>query len=626
MNHIKPMLAQPAEEPFDGSDWLFEIKWDGYRAIAEVVDQEVRLYSRNQLSLRDSFPAIVDSLKRLGHAAVLDGEVVVVDEGGKADFQLLQNLERTSRGNLVYYVFDLLYLDGHDLRRLPLIRRKEILRRILPDLPHIRFSDYVEETGIAFFRAAASRGGEGIVAKKKESIYQEGERTRNWLKVKKHLHQEAVIAGFTEPRGGRQNLGALVLGVYEGRELKYVGHAGAGFDERTLQELKTRLEPLAQDGSPFRTAPLTNAPVHWVRPELVCEVRFSEWTAGGTMRHPVFVGLRLGTRVEGVSREIVLPVQRGTALKRVDENTRLRVNQHVVTLTNLRKVFWPEDGYVKKDLVEYYRNIAPIVLPYLRDRPESLLRHPNGIHGASFYQKDVGEQPPLWVKKVTIRSEAEEREITHLVCQDEATLVYLANLGCIEINPWNSRVGFLERPDYLVLDLDPLDIGFEAVVEAALAIREVLELAEAPSYCKTSGATGLHIYVPMGARYDYESVRSFAQVVAHLAHRRLPATTSMERNPERRRGRVYLDCLQNRFGQTLVAPYSLRARPGAPVSTPLMWDEVRRGLYPSSHTMKGIFARIEKIGDIFQPVLGEGIDMRLCLENLKRATVGRLAV
>ncbi|MBI4318523.1 MAG: DNA ligase D [Chloroflexi bacterium] len=619
--NVYPMLASLVEEVFDDPDWVYEVKWDGYRAIAEVSEQTVRLYSRNQRSLSRAFAPVVDSLKRLGHSAVLDGEVVVVDESGKANFQLLQNFELGARGNLVYYVFDLLYLDGHDLRKLPLLRRQRILRQVLSDLPHIRFSDHVEGTGILFFRAAAEQGLEGIVAKKKDSIYEEGERSRKWLKVKKQMRQEAVIAGFTEPRGGRTHLGALILGVYDAGELVNIGHCGGGFDERTLGDVRKKLDPLIRETAPFRTPPRTNAPVHWVRPELVCEVRFSEWTDDGLMRHPVFMGLRMDKRAEEVRRELPSRVPKEEA-SRWGQGLRLRIGGRALQLTNLDKVYWPGQGYTKRDLIDYYRNVAPILLRHVRDRPQNLLRHPEGITGASFYQKDVDEQPPKWVTRVRIGSESKEREITYLVCQDEATLVYLANLGCIEINPWNSRLGTLDFPDYLVLDLDPLGVGFDAVVEAALVIREILESAGAPSYCKTSGATGMHIYVPMGARYDYESARTFALIVAHIASGRLPATTSVERSPGRRRGKVYIDCLQNRRGQTLVAPYSVRARPGAPVSTPLKWEEVHRSLDPAAHTMKTVLQRIDEIGDAFMPVLGKGIDLQTCIDNLNSGVIG----
>ncbi|MCL5292469.1 MAG: DNA ligase D [Actinobacteria bacterium] len=621
--NVRPMLATLVEDIFDRRGWVFELKWDGFRAIAEVERGQVYLYSRNLQPFNERFPDVVDSLKELGDEAVLDGEIVVLDEKGKPRFQLLQNYHRTRRGRLIYYIFDLLYLDGHDLRGLPLRRRKDLLRQILPDRPHIKLSDHIEEKGIAFFKEVSQQNLEGVLAKDGGSPYREGVRGREWLKVKTLLRQEAVIGGFTEPRGSRKHLGALVLGVYEGGELIYVGHAGGGFDDKGLAEMRSTLDPLVQETSPFKKRPKTNAPVHWVRPTLVCEVKFREWTKDDIMRQPIFLGLREDKGAEEVRRERPSP---GGAVfgpeppgreKRGDEDIRIDGR---LKLTNLNKVFWPKERYTKRDLVNYYREIAPFILPYLRDRPEVLNRHPDGIEGEHFFQKDVaGLPPPDWTETVNIRSETEDKEITYLLCQNEATLVYLANLGCIEINPWSSRLESLDSPDFLLLDLDPLDIEFEHVVEAALAVGEVLEEAGAVSCCKTSGATGLHIYVPLGAKYTYEQARRFAEIVAFLAHRKLPERTSLERLPARRRRKVYLDYLQNIYGKTLAAPYSVRPMPGATVSTPLKWDEVKPGLDPAAFTIRTTIDRFRVEGDIFSTVLGPGVDLGRCLGRLERA-------
>ncbi len=295
-----------------------------------------------------------------------------------------------------------------------------------------------------------------------------------------------------------------------------------------------------------------------------------------------------------------------------------------MALTNEDKVYWPAEGYTKRDLVDYYRDVAPLILPYLRDRPESLHRHPEGVAGEGFFQKDVGRRPPPgWVETARIASESGGGTIEYLVCQDEDTLLYLANLGCIELNPWNSRVGSLERPDYLVIDLDPESIPFARVIEAALAVRRVLDRAGAECLCKTSGKTGLHVFVPLGARYSYEQARQFAEIVANIVHRALPQTTSVVRSPAKRQRRVYLDFLQNRRGQTLAAPYCVRPAPGAPVSTPLKWREVRPGLDPAKFTIRTLARRVDKVGDLWAPVLGPGINLSDCLEHLapvRRAT------
>jgi bifunctional non-homologous end joining protein LigD len=614
---VRPMLATPVDAPFDRQNWVFEVKWDGYRAIAEIERGRVRLYSRHLLSFNEKFAPVAESLRAFGRNAVLDGEVVCVDAQGRARFQLLQNYQKTGRGKLLYYVFDVLHLDGRDLRGLPLLERKALLAKALPPLPNVRLSDHVRGAGEAFFREAARRDLEGVVAKDGASPYREGQRGRDWLKIKTAMRQEAVIGGFTEPRGGRKHLGALVLGVFEAGRLRYIGHAGGGFDEKTLRAVHARLKPLAQDVCPFEDRPKTNAPVRWVRPEAVCEVAFREWTDDGSMRQPVFLGLREDKRPAEVRREAAQPPPRVYARTDKEKDRNVEIGGHVVHLTRLDKVFWPAERYTKGDVIEYYRDMAPVILPYLVDRPQSLHRHPDGIDGESFYHKDMGGQAPKWVRTVTFRSEGEDRDIAYMLCQNEAALAYMANLGCIELNPWNSRYRRPDRPDYMIIDLDPDDIEFEAVIEAALAAKEVLEQAGAECICKTSGATGLHVCVPLGARYTYDQAKDFAQIVAFLVQRRLPRSTSVERMPARRRRRVYLDYLQNRRGQTLAAPYSLRPRPGAPVSAPLRWKEVRRGLNPVSFNLKTIKRRVEETGDLWKPVLDSSVDLKDCLERLE---------
>jgi bifunctional non-homologous end joining protein LigD len=664
LRQMKPMLAASTSRPFDRAGWLFEIKWDGYRAIAEIEAGQVRLYSRNQRSLEDRFAPLLAPLQQLGHDAVLDGEVVVLDAAGKPRFQLLQDYAKNRQGQLVYCVFDVLYLAGHDLRRLPLVRRKAVLKQILTTGSQLVFSDHVEQHGREFFKLISQQGLEGMMAKEALSPYLVGQRSAAWLKIKIAQRQQAVIAGFTQPGGGRKHFGSLLLGVYHGRELVYAGHVGTGFNETRLRDIGRKLEPLVQAGCPFKKKPLANAPVHWVKPELVCEVSFREWTRDEVMRHPVFLrmledraassvrkapeiqpeeiannrppldkgGLQGGfprtTNIEkpppdpllvqegGSLSKNPLLVQGGQSeLKLPTKEGVISIDGRTVKLTNLNKVYWPEEKFTKRDLVTYYYEIALFILPCLKDRPQSLNRHPNGIHGESFYQKDI-EHHPEWVKTVPVRSESQDKEIRFLLCQDAATLVYMANLGCIEINPWSSRLGMLEQPDYFVIDLDPEDIAFEAVVDAALAVRRVLDAAGAESYCKTSGKTGLHVYVPLGACCTYEQARQFAEIIARLAHRELPKITSLERNPAKRQKKVYLDFLQNRRGQTLAAPYSVRPHPGATVSTPLRWEEVKRGLDPSQFTIRTMRQRLEETGDLWTPVLSGTIDLVKCLQRL----------
>jgi bifunctional non-homologous end joining protein LigD len=623
------MLATLVDKPFDRPGWIFEPKWDGFRAIAEVAPKHVRLYSRNQGSFDKKFAPVVRSLEELGHEAVLDGEVVVVDEAGISHFQLLQNYQKTGKGQLIYYVFDILYLDGHDLQGLPLIRRKELLEKCLGPNNGVRLSEHIEDNGVALFQAAKAHHLEGIVAKNGQSVYRQETRGRDWLKIKTHLRQEAVIGGFTEPRQIRKHLGALILGVYEDGELIYIGRTGGGFDAKELADVRKKIEPLIRRTSPFRSRPKSNAPVHWVEPEFVCEVSFQEWTASGLLRQPIFLGFREDKPAQEVHRET--PEAASQGLKR-DKNARNSARSAApgrnsvenasgaeprVRLTHLDKIYWPDENYSKGDLVEYYRDVAPLILPYLRDRPESLHRHPDGIDGKSFFQKDVSQNPPPdWVETVQIRSDSDGKNVIYIVCQTQDSLLYMVNLGCIELNPWNSRLGSLENPDYLVIDLDPEKISFAHVIETARTVRRVLEKVGVESVCKTSGKTGLHIYVPLGARYGYEQAKQFAEIVANVAQRDLPESTSVLRSPAKRQGRVYLDFLQNHRGQTLAAPYSVRPVSKAPVSTPLKWHEVTRALDPTKFTIRTIRKRIDKVGDLWEPVLGEGVDLEDCLNRL----------
>jgi bifunctional non-homologous end joining protein LigD len=625
---VQPMLASPVEQPFDRPGWLFEVKWDGYRAIAEIEGGRVRLYSRNRLDFNERYPPVVGSLAQLGHDAVLDGEVVVLDEHGEAHFQLLQQYQKTGEGVLAYYVFDLLYLDGHDLRSLPLRRRKELLAALVDNLPSIRLSEHIEERGRAFFEAASERGLEGIIAKSAASPYRMGMRSHDWLKIRTHRRQEAVIGGFTQSRGSRPHFGALVLGVYQGDDLVYVGHTGTGLNDATLADVRRQLDPLVQKTCPFRKRPKTNAPVQWVRPELVCEVEYQQWTSDGNMRFPVFLGLRPDKPPRSVVREIPEPVKEAEKVSKEEASESPPTTQPAaavpvaVPLTNLSKVYWPKEGYTKGDLIDYYREISSFILPYLRDRPENLNRHPNGIEGKNFFHKDMKQQAPPWARTADVASESRGETIRYLICQDQNTLLYMANLGCIEINPWNSRLGTLDQPDWLVIDLDPEAIEFARVVEAAQAVHRLLERAGAESVCKTSGKTGLHIYVPLGAQYNYDQATQFAQIVATIVQRQLPESTSVLRPPALRQHRVYLDYLQNRRGQTLAAPYSVRPAPGATVSTPLRWVEVRRGLDPGRFTISTMPKRLARTGDLWKPVLGPGIDLQGCLERLQKLGSG----
>jgi bifunctional non-homologous end joining protein LigD len=626
--YLDPMLATLVREPFSREGWIFEIKWDGYRCLSFVKENKITLYSRTGKILNEMFPPIVRFLGSVNFDAIFDGEIVVTDEKGRANFQLLQNYRKSGKGDLVYYVFDVLYSSGHDLRNLPLLRRKEILGQILPKVPSIRISDHIKEDGKGLFKAALDSEVEGIMAKDGMSPYRAGTRGLEWLKIKTRQQQETVIAGFTAPKGGRKGLGSLILGVYDGKsDLIHVGNAGTGLMERQLTSLHRRLMPLVVPESPFKNPYHGIVPATWVRPDLVSETRFAEWTSDGKMRHPVFVGIRDDVDPRGVHREESLSIDDGSGRaaregRSLPSSSRLTrpvaMSDHKVEFSNTNKIFWPEEGYTKGDVIEYYRAVAPFILPYIVNRPESLHRHPDGIMGESFFQKNVDHHVPSWVTTVKIQSEPGNKETVYLVCQSVACLLYVVNLGCIEINPWHSTLDKLDSPDFMVLDFDPLEISFAAVVEAAQVTREILTEAGAWGFCKTSGATGLHIYVPLKPGYTSDQSTQFARLINILVQSRLPNSTSVERSPEKRKGKVYLDYLQNRKGQTLVAPYSIRPIRGAPVSTPLFWHELKDDLDPRNFTMENTISRLAEHGDLWKEVLGPGVDMT---ESLARMAI-----
>ncbi|KKQ61147.1 MAG: ligase D protein [Parcubacteria group bacterium GW2011_GWE2_38_18] len=605
--NVNPMSAKLADQPFDKADWFFEIKFDGYRVIA-VIDQKIQLYSRNKILFNDKFPSIVKNLEKLSRPMVLDGEVVVLDDKGKADFKLMQNYLKTGSGYPIFFVFDLLFYEKYDLTGLHLRERKNILKNILPDYPNLKYTDHIEKEGKKFFASVADLGIEGVMAKNSLGKYEQGHRSDNWLKVKNLLTHEAIICGFTEPKKGRKHLGSLVLGIYESGNLIYIGHSGGGFTEDELAELKAKLMEIKIDYCPFEVEPKTNAKVTWVEPKIVCEIRFTEWTNEGVMRHPVFVGLREDKDQNEVGREV---------LQRVEELEGNINDYDFGKHSNLDKPLWPKEGYTKKDVLNYYEKISDIILPYLKDRPENLHRFPHGVDGLSFYQKNNIALPP-GIESIKILSDTENKEINYLLCQNKETLLYMVNLGCIEMNPWNSRIQSLDHPDYLILDLDPLNISFKQVVRAALVTNEILKKIKVKAFCKTSGLTGLHIFIPLQAKYEYDQVRKFALIINTIVSSKLSETTSLRRMPEQRGGKVYLDYLQNRRGQTLASAYSLRPDAGAPVSMPLDWSEVKESLNPKSFNITNALVRINKYGDIWHGVLGDGIEMTECIERLEK--------
>lgn len=661
---LRPMLATLVDEPFDDPEWIYEVKWDGYRTVAYLDKGTVELRSRNNNSFEKFYP-VHDALAQWPIKAIVDGEIVVVNDQGLSHFSGLQNWQSEDDGDLLMYVFDILWLDGIDCTQLTLLERREILRQLVPTEGIIKFSENFEASGTEFFQAAQAIGLEGIIAKRADSIYQPDTRTKNWLKIKTEQRHEAVITGYTRNEGSSKLFSAVILGVYDNEELRFIGQAGTGFTDKMQTDLLKKMKPLETTKCPFKTEPVINKPtmfrrnppkaeVIWLKPKLVCEVKYQELTSEGIMRHPSFQGLREDKNPKEVfintpiNAEEVKHVEKTTPSKTTNAHSASKtpaskikkesadntgnsgrelflnpdeeiqskqINGHELQFTNLSKLYWPKEKISKRDMINYYYSIAPYMLPYMKDRPQSLNRHPNGISGASFYQKNVKDKVDDWITQHRYENTTREGEKTFFVCTDEASLLYIAKLGCIEMNPWHSRFQAPDSPDWCVIDLDPDTNSFEQVIEVANVVRKILEAVDIPSYPKTSGSTGMHIYIPLGAKYSYEQSKQLAELIVTFVHDEIPKFTSILRNPAKRKGKIYLDFLQNRAIQTIAAPYSLRPKPGATASAPLHWDEIRQGLSIGDFTIFNMLERVKSEGDLFKGVLGKGIDLQKVLQK-----------
>lgn len=612
---IKPMLASPTKKIFNDPDWVFELKWDGYRMISHIKDGKVNTYSRNGISYNQKFAAITEELSQIPFDCVIDGEVVLMDKNGKTDFQKLQKYDpKKTEGTLKYYVFDLLHLNGLDTISLPLLERKSLLPEILEDSDQILYCDHIEAMGPTLYKRAIDAGMEGVMAKKADAEYVPGYRSKNWLKIKSVNTEETIICGYTDSNSGGSLFGSLILGLYKEGKLTYVGNCGTGYSTSEQKELLKKFKDIAIDKNPFeKKISLKGRKPNWIKPELICEVKFSEWTNSNLMRHPVYKGLRYDKEVEEV---VVQEPKEKPVSKTSSSSSSLEIDGIAVPISNLEKTYWPESGFTKYDLIDYYLNISEYILPYLKDRPQNLHRHPNGINKPAFYQKDH-EKLPDWIETFQVFSESSKKEIDYLLCQNEASLLYMANLGCIEINPWNSVIQNLGNPTYCVIDIDPTEKNtFDQVIEVALAVKEVLFLAKIEGYPKTSGSSGIHIYIPLNGKYSYEEGRDFTKLLCYYVRERLPKLTTMKRSLKKRNGKIYLDYLQNRRGQTLAAPYCVRPKKGAPVSAPLLWKEVKPGLKILDFNIQNMQARVEKVGDLYHPVLQKEIDMESAIDYL----------
>jgi bifunctional non-homologous end joining protein LigD len=605
----KPMLATLVSELPKAGDWLYEVKFDGYRALAYIRGGTCTLRSRNDNDLTARFSAVAAALARAvaPHEAVIDGEVCALDDRGRPSFSAMQ--QGSSR--LVYYAFDCLDVDGEALVDLPLEERRARLEEILdPKDPVVRLSGGFDD-GEALLEAATAQGLEGVVAKRVGSTYAQGRRTRDWLKLKAHGRQEFVVAGYTRGSGTRSSsFGSLVLAVNEAGELRYVGNVGTGFDDAEIKRLLRLLKPLERPDPPFRDVPrmprMRRGDVTWVEPRLVAEVEFREWTHDGHIRHPAYKGLRDDKPAADVRQE------RATT-------DVIRKGKRELRLSNLDKLFWPEEGITKGDLIDYYRQVAPVLVPHLRDRPFTMRRYPDGAAGKMFFQKDAPAHMPEWIPTyratVSTRGGA-KKEVDFPVVNDELSLLWMVNMGCIDMNPWYSRIDRPERPDFVLFDLDPTpEVPWAQTIEVALILKGLLDDLGLVSFPKTSGGKGFHVLVPIERRSTYEDTRGFAEHVAGAVARSYPALATTEWSKSRRRG-VLVDANQNGEGKTIASVYSVRPHPGAPVSTPLEWVEVNDRLDPSAFTMGGVLDRVERRGDLFAGVLSTRQSLKKALAAL----------
>ena len=630
-SRVEPMLATLVEQPFSDPNWLFEIKWDGVRAMAWITDSALTLRSRNNIDITARYPELAALPKRFaGRDAILDGEIVALDAHGRGDFQRLQERmhvrapgEKQIRETpVVYFVFDLIYCDGYDLRDAPLLERKQLLERMLHATDRFRYADHQAEHGKELYELAKENGLEGIVAKRADSRYV-SDRSTSWAKLKVSQALDAVVGGWTEARTEAIPFGSLLLGLYEGKRLRFIGHVGSGFDAKKHAELSARFKELRAAASPFERVPETNEKSFWAKPELVAKVKFGGWTQEKYLRHPVFIGLREDLRPEECKWESEVAAVTPAVVRAPEvvgkvisdeaqieeelfkgraETINMELDGKRLRFSNLNKVYFPESGYTKRDLLSYYYRMADYILPFLRGRALVLRRYPDGIQGQAFFQKDLIEGVPEWFKTAPIESEERGKQIHYATAEDRASLLFLAGLGCIDHNPWTSRLEDLDHPDYFFFDLDPSDgTEFSVVLTIARALHEKLEELGIVSFLKTSGATGFHIFIPVEPLYTYEQLRTFGEIIARTGTAQHPNLVTNERSVAKRpAGRVLIDVQQNAMGKPLACAYSVRAFPKAPVSTPVLSRELKSNLKPENLNIKTVFARLKEKGDLWK--------------------------
>ena len=593
----RPMLATSTETLPHGEGWVYEPKWDGFRALVTLAGGDARLTSRNGKDLTGRFPTVARAVEHAVRTAdaVLDGEICALDEQGRSRFSSLQE----GKGTLVLVVFDVLEVEGEPLLELPLAERRKRLEELVdPEAGGVVVSPQFDD-GDALLQAATAQKLEGVVAKRLDSPYAPGRRGPEWRKVKVRGRQEVVVCGYTKGQGRRSNgFGALVVGVHEAGGLRWVGNVGTGYSDDEIDRLLGLLRPLRRPDSPFAETPrmprVRKSDVVWVEPELVAEVEFAEWTHEGRLRAPVYMGLREDKPAEDVRREV-------TALPPV-----LRNGARELRLRNLDKPFWPEEGITKGDLLAYYRDVAEVLVPHLRGRPFTMKRYPDGWKGGHFFQKQAPSHMPDWIRRAPFPAstrEGETKVIDYAIVDDELALLWMVNMGCIDLHVWSSREDKPERPDWVMFDLDPAEgATFEDVIEVAKLVKETLDLLELEGFPKTSGSRGIHVLVPIARRHTFAEAREFASIVAGALARAHPGLVTTEWSKRKRRG-VLVDANQNGPGKTNASVYSVRPRAGAPVSAPLRWEEVVPGLDLASFTMGEVLDRVARDGDLFAGVL-----------------------
>ncbi|MDB5276131.1 MAG: ligase [Ferruginibacter sp.] len=640
---VSPMLCTLVKEPFNDPDYLYEVKWDGYRIVSFVNKGTVQMNSRGGLNYTQKYPPVANALKALKFNVVLDGEVIVLNDAGRPDFDALQKFNGHD-SPLYYYVFDILWLDGYDLMELPLSARKQLLAALFAKNEIIRYSEHFDD-GMALFAQMEALQMEGIVAKRRTSIYRPGERANNWLKIPTEKRQEFVIGGWVESDRGRP-FASLLFGAYNNKALEWIGHGGGGFKEAEMPFILKKLKALEVPENPFVNEVDTKGKIHWAKPKLVANFKFATWTKSGKIRKPaIFLGFRNDKPASSVVRESpvnnVAEKQKPSALKtsrgkpsvmpspidsnwpsiekqKITSSEQFDIGGCTIELNNVEKQLWKE--VTKYDLIQYYHSMTNLILPYIKNRPQSLhIKQVNAI-APGFYIKDMeGHQPEcadIFTDERKHKMKGKRDQIDYLVCNNEASLLYMINLGCIDVNPWTSRIQNPAEPDYIVIDLDPSDADFKKVIETAGAAKSFFDAHKLAAFIKTSGKTGMHILLPCkGIAFTY--ARTVAEYICGEIHRLVPSVTTTEVSVDSRGKKLYIDPNQNDYADTIAAPYSVRPHTIPCVSTPLEWKEVRATLDPQQFTINNMTERVKKKGDLWQDIQNNKSLLQVQMKNAK---------